>query len=272
MTSAAGSARHEIAQILLDAGADPNKGPYASNNPLGNAYNNRDERMQGLLLRFGAVLDPTFAGLEGETAAAAVYLHGDPALAESLLWAAGCGGDINLAGLCLSHLNWESDDERWMNLLEQPMRLWRLHPHRRFTDFDRTVYPEIFRMIFEHGASANVVGRFGYRLAHHLAASGTVWGRHVIMLESDRLAFGRILIEYGVDLEVVDDLLQSTPLGWAVRWERYELAELYLENGADPGGASAPWSTPLAWAEKRGNERIADLLRRYVCSARSRTH
>ena len=262
LTSAAGAGQHEIAQILLEAGADPNKGPYASSNPVGAAYNNRDDRMKGLVLRYGGVLEPTDAGFEGETAAA--YLHRDPDLAESLLAAAGCGGDINLVGLCLRHLNWESEDNRWMDLLEQPIRLWRLHPHRQFKDIDRTVYPEIFRMILEHGASPNVVGRFGYRLAHHLAAVGVVWGRHLVMLESDRIAFGRILIEHGADLDALDDLLQSTPLGWAVRWDRYELAELYLENGADPERSGAAWSTPLAWAEKRGNDRVAELIRRYI--------
>jgi ankyrin repeat protein len=119
-------------------------------------------------------------------------------------------------------------------------------------------------MILEHGASPDVVGRYGYRLAHHLAAKGKVWGRHVVMLESDRIAFGRILIEYGADLNVLDDLLQSTPLGWAARWDRYELAELYLENGADPERSGASWSTPLVWAEKRGNDRVAELIRRYL--------
>jgi len=186
LTRVAGSGQFEIAQILLEAGADPNKGPYASGNPVGHAYNNRDDRMKGLLLRYGGLLEPTSAGTDGETAAAAVYLQRDPDLAEKLLRAAGCGGDINLAGLCLRHLNWQSEDNRWIDVLEQPLRLWRLHPHRNFKDIDRTVYPEIFRLILEHGASPNVVGRFGYRLAHHLAATGTVWGRHVVMLESDR--------------------------------------------------------------------------------------
>ena len=46
-----------------------------------------------------------------------------PDLAEKLLRAAGCGGDINLAGLCLRHLNWQSEDNRWMDVLEQPLRL-----------------------------------------------------------------------------------------------------------------------------------------------------
>jgi ankyrin repeat protein len=263
LTSAAGSGQYEIALLLLEAGADPNKGPYASGNPVGQAYNSRDEKMKGLLFRYGGVLEASFAGLEGETAAAAVYLHKDPELAENLLWAAGCGGDINLSGLCLRHLNWESDDDRWMRLLEQPIRLWRLHPHREFKDVDRGVYPEIFRMIIEHGASPNVVGRFGYRLAHHLAATGTVWGRHVVMLESDRIAFARILVEHDAHLNVLDDLLLSTPLGWAVRWNRYELAEFYLQNGAVPDLSGAEWSTPRAWAEKQGNDRILELIHRY---------
>jgi ankyrin repeat protein len=264
LTFAAGSGQYEIARILLEAGADPNKGPYASGNPVGQAYNNRDDEMKGLLLQYGGVLEATTAAIEGETAVAAVYLQQAPDLAESLLGSAGCAGDVNLAGLCLRQLSWKSEDDRWMNLLEQPIRLWGLHPHRKYRDTDRGAYPAIFRMILEHGASANLVGRYSYRLAHHLAATGTVWGRHVVMLESDRITFGKILIEHGAELDALDELLESTPLGWAARWNRYELAELYLENGADPVLAGADWSTPLAWAEKRGNDRIAELIRRYV--------
>ena len=80
------------------------------------------------------------------------------------------------------------------------------------------------------------------------------------MLESDRIAFARILVEYDADLNVLDDLLESTPLGWAVRWNRYELAELYLQSGADPDLSGADWSTPRAWAEKQDNDRIAELV------------
>ena len=90
-----------------------------------------------------------------------------------------------------------------------------------FRDFDRTIYPEIYRMILDHGASPNLVGRYGYRLAHDLAACGVVWGEP-IMTEPERVTFGRILLDYGVDLNVIDDLLQSSPLGWAVRWGKYE--------------------------------------------------
>ena len=135
-----------------------------------------------------------FAGLEGETAAASVHLQNDPDLAERLLWSAGCGGDINLTGLCLRILDWKPTDRRWMSILEQPLRLWRLHPHRKHTDFDRTVYPRIFKMILDHGADPNVVGRFGYRLAHRLAACGSVWNQP-IMTKLERVEFATITVQ-----------------------------------------------------------------------------
>ena len=263
LSAASGAGRYAIAERLLEAGADPNASIYASGNPVSQAYNNRDDEMKGLLLRYGGVLEATFAGLEGETAAASVFLQKDPSLAGSLLWAAGCGGDINLAGLCLRHLDLAPDDAEWLSLLEQPLRLWRLNPHRNFKDVDRAVYPAIFRMILEHGASSNVVGRFGYRLAHRLAACGVVWGEP-IMTEAERVEFAKILLDHGAELNVLDELLQSSPLGWAARWGKHDLARLYLERGADPSLAGAEWATPLAWAEKKGFDELADLVRRYL--------
>ena len=260
---AAGDSLYEIAELLLDRGADPNASVYASGNPLERAYNNQDDRMKGLLFRYGGALDPTTAGLEGETAAAAVALNNDPSLAEQLLWAAGCGGDLDIAGMCLRELDWGPDDPSWFSLLEQPLRLWRTNPHRKFRNFDRSVYPEIFRMILDHGVSPNLVGRFGYRLAHRLAACGVAWGEPV-MTETDRINFAEILLDHGADLDVTDDLLQSSPLGWAARWGRYELARCYLEHGADPTLAAADWATPLVWAEKRGYSDISDLIGQYI--------
>lgn len=260
---AAGNGQYACAELLLERGADPNASIYASGNPVSAAYNNADERMKGLLFRHGGILDPITAGLEGETSAAAVALHNDPSLAAELLWAAGCGGDPNIVGMCLRKLDWSPQDERWFNLLEQPLRLWRTNPHRKFRDFDRAVYPEIFRMILERGVDPNLAGRFGYRLAHRLAACGVVWNEP-IMSEAERVAFATVLLEHGADLNVVDELLQSSPLGWAARWGRYDLARLYLEQGADPILAGEEWATPLAWAEKKSNTDIADLIMRYL--------
>ena len=70
-----------------------------------------------------------------------------------------------------------------------------------------------------------------------------------------------ILLDAGARLEIRDDLLRSTPLGWACRWGRAELVRLLLARGADPIEADAErWATPKAWAEKMGRADILQLL------------
>ena len=72
----------------------------------------------------------------------------------------------------------------------------------------------------------------------------------------------RLFIEAGADLDVKDEELQSTPLGWAARWGQKGAAELLLERGAKTNlPDDLPWSTPLAWARKKGHKQIEQLLR-----------
>jgi ankyrin repeat protein len=71
-----------------------------------------------------------------------------------------------------------------------------------------------------------------------------------------------LLLDAGASLSKRDQLLKSTPLGWACRWGRTELVKLYLLRGADPVEAAAEsWATPLEWATKGGHRDIIDLLR-----------
>jgi ankyrin repeat protein len=59
-------------------------------------------------------------------------------------------------------------------------------------------------------------------------------------------------------------LLRSTPLAWAARWGRKELAELLIARGAPADEPDAEtWATPLAWAEKMGHMEMAALLHRH---------
>jgi ankyrin repeat protein len=65
-------------------------------------------------------------------------------------------------------------------------------------------------------------------------------------------------------MDARDELLQSTPLGWACRWGRLEVAKLLLERGADPVEPDAElWATPHAWAEKAGHSAIIVFLQEY---------
>jgi ankyrin repeat protein len=79
------------------------------------------------------------------------------------------------------------------------------------------------------------------------------------MRAEDRVRIATMLLDAGARLDVREDLLESTPLGWACRWGRVELVRLLLDRGADPVEADAkPWATPRAWALKYGHKRIAD--------------
>jgi ankyrin repeat protein len=89
----------------------------------------------------------------------------------------------------------------------------------------------------------------------------TAWPRGGAMGPGDRIAFAIELLDRGAPLDVRDDLLRSTPLGWACRWGRVELVRLLLARGADPIEADAEsWATPRAWALKSGNQEIDALI------------
>lgn len=54
--------KHEMAEMLLRHGADPNGQVYASGTPLSEAYGQRDEGMIALLIRYGGKSNATKAG------------------------------------------------------------------------------------------------------------------------------------------------------------------------------------------------------------------
>lgn len=69
-----------------------------------------------------------------------------------------------------------------------------------------------------------------------------------------------LLIKYGADINPIDDAYQSTPLGLAARWAQTEMVNYLLQQGAEVNKSAAPWSTPLAWARKKGNHEIENIL------------
>jgi ankyrin repeat protein len=70
----------------------------------------------------------------------------------------------------------------------------------------------------------------------------------------------KMLIRHGALIDPVEEEYQSTPLGLAARWGHKPMVAFLLEQGTDPDKAGAEWSTPLAWARKKGHEAIEKLL------------
>lgn len=81
------------------------------------------------------------------------------------------------------------------------------------------------------------------------------------MAQSGAVTKARLLLDHGADINAVDDEYRTTPLGMAARWGQRKMVALLLERGADPNRAEAAWSTPLAWAQKKGHGAIAADLR-----------
>jgi ankyrin repeat protein len=258
----AASGKLEMAEMLLKHGANPNLHVYAAGPPLYKAYEAGDTAMVMLLEKHGAVVDASTAGilrladkarqlLDDEAAGRlkeGTHAPGRP-LVEELLFYAADGGDPGIVRMALERLDWGPQDPRWHGIL---MRNLGNHPEP-----DRRRHVECFRLILDR-CDPGIPGKFGRTILHDLAAD---WP-HPSPGTEERLELAALVLERHPRLDVRDDILKSTPLGWACRWGQAELVELLLERGADPVEADAePWATPAAWAEKRKHDAILETLR-----------
>jgi len=240
----------EIARLLLDRGADPNANVYASGWPLGNAWNHEGGELKKLLLERGAKKQPYMVAATHDVEGARQLLAGEPAVevVNELLWAACDHGCPEIVKLVLAHVKWAANDSQWHWVIIQPIR---------GAGADSTANAGHFRcmdLLLRHGVNPNVT-RMGQSGLHFAAAyQGSV-------SDADRARFAAMLIDYGAKLDLRDDLLKSTPLGWASRWGRAKLAELFITRGAVVDEPDAePWATPKAWAEKKKRLETLKLL------------
>jgi ankyrin repeat protein len=122
--------------------------------------------------------------------------------------------------------------------------------------------PEGLKIILDHGVDFDLPFAGGYTMLHHLATP--VAGRCGAFAPTgeEHRERATMLLDAGASLTIRDEILKSTPLCWACRWGKIELAKMYLSRGADPREADAePWATPLAWAKKGRYHEIIELLR-----------
>jgi ankyrin repeat protein len=267
----ASSGKYAMAELLLKRGADPNGKVYASGDPVFQAYDKRDWAMVELLQRYGGVPEATTAGLFRQTELARKMLAGEVkygseevggvTLAEQLLWGAACGGDPEIVRMALEHVDRPRNDLWWFHILEQPLRIWNHgSPMADKPDWDRGTYLTCFRLILER-CDPNLRGRVGDEGRFGLTILHSVAGAREHVTAEECVGFATVLLDAGAGLDLRDNLLKSTPLGWACRWGRVELVKLLLERGADPIEADAePWARPLAWARQKGHAEIEAVL------------
>jgi ankyrin repeat protein len=243
----------DIAELLLDRGADPNANVYASGWPLRNAWSHKDDTVKRLLLARGAKPQPYMVAEAHDEGEARRLLETDASegLASELAWSAADHGCPAIVKLALKRLNWPSDNPKWHWILIQPIRgVGTNYP-------DHEGHFKCMALLLRHGIDANV-SRFGQTALHFAAA------RHGALSGTERARFAALLLDHGARLDLRDDLLKSTPLGWACCWGRKELVELLIARGAPVNEPDAePWATPRAWAEKMEQGSVLAVLREH---------
>ena len=245
--------RLEIAKLLLDRGADPNANVYASGWPLGHAWDNKHEALKQLLLERGAIVQPYMVSQFHDVDEARRLLAANPSehVVNELLWSAADHGCPQIVELVLSHVNWSATDPGWHWVLIQPIRA------AGANSTENEGYFRCMATLLRHGVDPNVV-RMGQTVLHFAA------GRQGEVRDEDRARFAAMLIDHGARLDLRDDLLKSTPLGWACRWGHPKLAELLIQRGSPVHEPDAePWATPVAWATKMKHDRVLEVLRKH---------
>ena len=248
---AARANQRDIAELLLDRGADPNANVYASGWPLGHAWNHKDGSVKKLLLEQGAKLQPYMIAEHHDVAEARKLLEVDASeeTVQELIWSAADHGCAEIVELALAKLTWAPDDRYWHWALIQPIRGAGGEAH------DNEGHFASMAALLRHGVDPNV-SRFGAVTLHFAAA------HHGPVSDSARARFAAMLLDYGARLDIRDELLESTPLGWACRWGRTEMVQLLLDRGAPVHEPDAKtWATPKAWAGKMNQQAVLAVLR-----------
>jgi ankyrin repeat protein len=267
--NAAAMGLSEIANLLLDHGANPNVHVDSSGSPVHSAYSHKQWKMVDLLRARGGFVTADTAALYRETELAREILADEErgifprnitltegSLVEDLLRFGGDGGATEIVRMALERVDWPRQDGRWFRMLAAPLTFWHHIPWLQAgnKDLDRSGYLECFQLVLG-ACDANVIGSFGRTILHEIAAMRD-W-----ITENEVAAFGRAALEAGARTDYRDDILKSTPLGWACRWGRIKLVRLLMEYGAVPEEKDAEtWAQPLAWAQKMGHGKIASLL------------
>jgi ankyrin repeat protein len=265
--------RRDMAEILLKHGANPNSPCEGGGTPMTAAYGRSDREMLDLLAQHGGVVSAGTAAYHRDVVIARQRLLEENAgtlapggvtpgrtVAEDLL--DGDCGEPEIIRMALERIDWPPDDPRWYPALKGPLSFWSHIPWTSSRDkhLPRDGYLASFKLILAR-CHANVRGSFGRTILHDVMTMGFHDGESGWVTEEEALAFAITLLDAGARTDVRDDLLKSTPLGWACRWGRTLIVRELLRRGVDPAEADAePWATPRAWAQKMKHGEILEML------------
>lgn len=84
------------------------------------------------------------------------------------------------------------------------------------------------------------------------------------VLDNDKYSHAKVLLEFGVDIDVAPDADSGVPALWkAVNSGNTDQVKFLLKFGADPESHKG-WRSPLEVAKERGKQKIIDLLQQAI--------
>ena len=230
--AAAHHGHREVVDLLLAAGADPNAGVESSGTPTTAAAT---AELRALLYRYGGRMGLAAHCYRGDVDTVAALLDARPELFDAAALE-------QVFPHCV-----QAGHEALLRLLLA--RRLRVPPVVTYCQSYLWLSLDLARLLLEHGMDPNLPNWQQIRPLHHIAARGDI-----------RTA--ELFLEFGADLDAVDEEFRSTPLGWAARCGRREFVQFLLaRRGRRPEPEAVPaWAQPHAWALRRGHAEVAALL------------
>lgn len=230
----------EMARMLLEAGADPNAGIESSGTA---AWMAKEPELRRMFEEYGGSVDASGHLLDGNDEAVLAMADEDPDAVSTH----GCGGIFTMA------VSFKRRD-LLQPLLDRGVRVPEVVTGCRTYLWNT---PDMTRVLLEHGMNPNLPNWQRVTPLHDICSRG---GRG--RPDANRHELLDLFLEFGADINAVDEEYRSTPLGWAARNGLADMVELLLAGGADPDRAGEPWAIPAEWARRRGHTEIEATLRR----------
>jgi ankyrin repeat protein len=224
--SAIGAQHYECAKLLLEHGANPNAAVDSSGNCMW--FARKDPELAKLVASYGGVITLELACYDGDAAVVGAMLHANPQMPidEASVHNAMENGHRHVLELILRY---QPDILRQMRLGDPAT-------------------PELARWLMNQGSDPNRTNWLAIAPLHRLAAAG-------------KRELAAVCLEFGADINAIDDEYSSTPLGWAARAGKQDMVRWLLAQGADRDlPRDEPWARPLEWARRRGHHEIAAQL------------
>jgi ankyrin repeat protein len=229
----------EIAQLLLEHGADPSAAVESSADCLSRAIDRGDQKLIDLLASYGASRSVEIMAYYGDVRTAAAVFAANPKMADDPIALENAAGQGQESFIRLM-LRYQPD---------LPQRI--AVGVRSDGAQDPIKTRDLTELLFRHGMNPSRADWLGITPLHKFA-------------KRNDLDNASLFIEHGADLHARDEDICSTPLGWAAKFGKIEMVELLLGRGAKPNQPDdPPWATPLAWATRRGHDRIVELLKQH---------